>query len=89
MSRVLTEPEVIQVLKNAVTEMQLDFSEATEETLLESLGMDSLDRLELVSILEDALSVRIPDETLKAIQTVGQLAACLIQLQISQLDQGG
>ena len=88
MPKVLTEPEMIQKLKNAAAEMQLDFGAATEETLLDSLGMDSLDRLELVSILEDALSVRIPDEVLRTIQTVGQLVECLIQLQAIRSDRG-
>jgi acyl carrier protein len=46
--------------------------------------MDSLAKLELVSVLEDEMSVRIPDELLKEINTAGDLVECLRKLQASE-----
>lgn len=81
MPQTLSEPAMTALLKQAAEKVDVDFGEATQGTPLESLGMDSLTQLELVALMEEELSVRIPDEDLKAIQTVGQLVTCLTRLQ--------
>ena len=81
MPQPLSEPAMTELLRQAAEKVEVDLGEATGSTPLEDLGMDSLARLELVSIVEEELSVRIPDEDLKAIRTVGQLVTCLMRLQ--------
>ncbi len=44
-----------------------------EAKLMEDLELDSLDRIEIVSAIEDKFDVQIPDETLKDIQTYGDI----------------
>jgi acyl carrier protein len=51
----------------------LDAATITKETTFESLGIDSLDTVELVMQLEDDLGIQIELE--EKIATVGELAA--------------
>jgi acyl carrier protein len=44
---------------------------------IDALGMDSLQTLELVAWAEERLSVRVPDEDLARIGSVGELSAVL------------
>ena len=44
----------------------------TTETSFEELGMDSLDGLNLVFELEEAVDITIPDDRVKEMQSVGQ-----------------
>jgi len=84
MSDVTSEPELMELLRNAAEKIDVNLSGTTQDTSLESLGMDSLAKLELVSILEDELSIRISDEKLKEIRTAGDLVACLLELQAAR-----
>ena len=45
----------------------------TEHTLINDLGADSLDIVELVMTFEDMFEMDIPDEDAQAIQTVGDM----------------
>jgi acyl carrier protein len=82
MAKVLHEEELMQLVKTIAEEaLEVDLSGATPQTPLRSLGMDSLDQLELVSDLEDHLQVCIPDSELKELETVGGLIAALMALQ--------
>lgn len=82
MPRVLDDSEVAELISRiASASLEVDMSEVTLETRLDSIGMDSLTQLELVTALEDELSVRIPDEAIVEIQTVGQLVRCFADLQ--------
>jgi len=47
--------------------------------LFESLGVDSMHVLELLSEIEDEFDVEIPDYELRDVKTFGQLAACIDQ----------
>jgi acyl carrier protein len=78
-----------ELLRTAAEKIDVDLSETTPGTPLESVGMDSLAKLELIAILEDELSVRIPDEALREIKTVGQLVTCLIQVQSARAGSEG
>ena len=85
MAKVLQEEELMELVKKVVEEaMDVDLSNATPQTRLRSLGMDSLDQLEFVSDLEDHLQVCIPDSQLKGLETVGGLIAALMALQAAQ-----
>ena len=41
--------------------------------ILDDLGADSLDVVELVMALEDAFQIEVPDEEMEAIRTVGDV----------------
>jgi len=52
----------------------------TKDTVISTLGMDSVAVMELVSFFEEKLAVRIPDEELNHIRTVGDLRDALAKL---------
>jgi acyl carrier protein len=87
MADLLREEELIALVKNAAEEaLDMDLSDATPPTSLRSLGLDSLDQLELVSALEERLEVCIPDRYLDRVETVGDLIKALADLQASRPD---
>ena len=49
----------------------------TLEADIDALGLDSLQTLELVAWAEERLSVRVPDETLARVGSIGDLSAAL------------
>ena len=63
-----------KLVKYASKQLELDASEITPESTFESLGIDSLDIVEMVMELEGELGVdlEVEDET---ITTFGQMAA--------------
>lgn len=55
---------------------QLDVEESVvtmEASILEDLGADSLDIVDLVMTLEDEFDMEIPDEEIENIKTVGDI----------------
>lgn len=52
----------------------------TPETSFESLGVDSLDLINLSFEVEEAFNVEIPDESLSAIRTVQDMARGVVAL---------
>ncbi len=52
----------------------------TKDTVISTLGMDSVAVMELVSFFEERLAVRIPDEELNRIRTVGDLRDAIAKL---------
>ncbi|MBP0962726.1 MAG: acyl carrier protein [Oscillospiraceae bacterium] len=55
---------------------QLDVEESVvtmEAAILEDLGADSLDIVDLVMTLEDEFDMEIPDEEIETIKTVGDI----------------
>ena len=59
--------EVIAVVAQT---QKLSPDEVSLDSSFEELGVDSLDRLEIVTQLEDKYDIRIPDEALRNIRTV-------------------
>ncbi len=49
----------------------------TQETSLEQLGIDSLDKINLLFELESAFNIDIPDEVARSIKTVGDIVGKL------------
>ena len=49
----------------------------SEATLLDDLGADSLDVVEMVMALEETFDLEIPDEDVEGIQTVGDVESYL------------
>jgi acyl carrier protein len=73
--------DVIQLFTEAALEVDnRKLSNVTRETVISALGMDSVAVMELVSYFEEKLAVRIPDEDLNHIRTVGDLRDALAKL---------
>ena len=51
--------------------MDLDPDTLDDDTSFESLEADSLDRIEMVTAMEDEFGVTVDDDDLEAIETVG------------------
>lgn len=59
-------------------QLDADRDSITEETdILDDLGADSLDVVDLVMTLEDEFDMEIPDEDVEGIRTVGELVKYL------------
>ena len=70
---------VLEKLSGLLCE-QLDIEpdEVNENTdIINDLGADSLDVVDLVMTLEDEFDIEIPDEDIEGIRTVGELARYL------------
>ena len=70
--------DVIELFQKAALEVDnKKLTGLTKDTVISTLGMDSVAVMELVSYFEERLQVRIPDEELGRIRTVGDLRDCL------------
>ena len=89
MVRIPREKELMELVREVAEEvLDMDLSDATLQTPLRSLGMDSADQLELVSVLEDRLDVGLPDSEFAQLETVGGLIAAFAELQAAEADGG-
>lgn len=52
-----------------------------DDVTFESLGLDSLDLVELTLVIEEQTGIKIEDEELEGIRTVGQAADAIEQKQ--------
>ncbi|MDJ1121342.1 phosphopantetheine-binding protein [Olsenella sp. YH-ols2217] len=59
-----------KVVETVAETMDADVNELTEETTFDSLSADSLDKIELVTALEDAFDASLDDDQLVDIQTI-------------------
>ncbi|HTY64215.1 MAG TPA: aminotransferase class I/II-fold pyridoxal phosphate-dependent enzyme [Acidobacteriota bacterium] len=81
-----TDQELIHVLKAAVYDISLkELGDITPETRIPELGLDSVAVMELIGVLEEELSIRIPDEDVAALGTVGDLLQLIRRLSPSGL----
>ena len=70
----MTRPELLQIFRSSASEIaEKDLSKVEENGVIAELGIDSLELLEVIGGLERDLNIRIPDDQLVGIQTVGQL----------------
>jgi acyl carrier protein len=61
-------------------QLGVDLAEMTPEAnILDDLGADSLDVVELVMALEDAFDLEVPDEDAEAMRTVGDVEAYVLK----------
>ena len=76
-----TQVNVLELFTQAALEVDnRKLTGLTKDTVISTLGMDSVAVMELVSFFEEKLSVRIPDEELSRIRTVGDLRDALARL---------
>ena len=74
---------LFEKVRNALaTQFEMDPEEITAETnLIDDLGADSLDVVELIMSLEDDFGVSIPDEDVAELYTVGRIVDYLENLK--------
>ena len=72
---------VIELFQKAALEVDnKKLTGLTKDTVISTLGMDSVAVMELVSYFEEQLNVRIPDEELSRIRTVRDLRDAVAKL---------
>jgi len=84
----VTEQEIIERIDRSIAEeFELDRGEMTpEKTLFQDLGLDSLDIVDLVIVLETAFKFKIrEEEAIKKIRTLGDIHAFVLRKK-SELD---
>ena len=75
----MDEGQVLELVKAKLDEIKVEnASAATMDTTWEELDVDSLDLVELVQSLEDEYGVRIEDEQLKGVRTVGDAVRLVV-----------
>jgi acyl carrier protein len=73
--------DVIEMFKQAAFEVDnRRLTDLKSDTVIATLGMDSVAVMELVSYFEEKLGVRIPDEELSKIRTVKDLRDTIAKL---------
>ena len=73
--------DVVEMFKQAAFEVDnRRLTDLRGETVIATLGMDSVAVMELVSYFEEKLAVRIPDEELSRIRTVKDLRDAIARL---------
>jgi acyl carrier protein len=73
--------DVVEMFKQAAFEVDnRRLPDLKAETLIATLGMDSVAVMELVAYFEEKLGVRIPDEELSKIKTVRDLRDTVARL---------
>ena len=66
------------VIKNLMEQLELSRDEITPESrFVEDFSMDSLDMVEMLIHLEKETGIKIPNEEIKDIRTVGELVRYL------------
>jgi 8-amino-7-oxononanoate synthase/acyl carrier protein len=76
-----TDQELIHVLKAAVYDISLkELGYINTETRISELGLDSVAVMELIGVLEENFSIRIRDEEIASLGTVGDLLKLIRKL---------
>lgn len=83
---ILTEPEVCKRVVTIVTEHLCVMTDKVVDTadLVEDLGADSLDKIELVMACEEEFGIEILDSVASDLRTVGDVVAMIFREQTAQ-----
>lgn len=76
-----TKNEIFEKVRSVVAE-KLNLEEETiapESAILEDLGADSLDVVDLVMALEEEFDIQVPDEDMENLTTVGDIVNYVVQ----------
>jgi len=78
----VTREEVTERVRRTMKELfEVNAERVTPETkLIDDLGLDSIDALDLAAHLEELSPRRIPDDRLKALRTVGDVVDLVLVL---------
>jgi acyl carrier protein len=78
----MNEEQVLTLVRQKLDEIKVEGADqATMDTTWEELDVDSLDLVELVQSLEDEYGIRIDDEQLKPIKSVGDAVRLVIAVK--------
>lgn len=87
MQEILGATELTDLLREVAEELEIDLTDAGPDTELESLGIDSLTELELITALEDRTGLRVTDDQVQWIKSINDLVVCLVDLQRARAGQ--
>ena len=77
----MAQVSITQLFAQAAQEVNgKKLSGLTQDTVISKLGLDSVAVMELVSFFEEKLDIRMPDEELAKVQTLGDLGALVKRL---------
>ncbi len=69
-----TDQDLVRILKTAVYDISLkELGDINSGTKISELGLDSVAVMELIGVLEESFAIRIKDEEVVALETVGDL----------------
>jgi len=77
----MTDQEIVALINSSLAEeFEFDLAKMTPETeLFEDMGLDSLDVVDLVIVLETAFSIKIrEEEAIRKIRTLGDIHSFVI-----------
>lgn len=75
----VTADQVLEKIKEVVPKFGVDPDDVNGEATLEDLDMDSLDVVEVMQAIEDELGIRVPDEDLEDLSTIGDAIAAVVK----------
>lgn len=83
----MAQVDIIHLFKQAALEVNgKKLDQLSKDTVISKLGLDSVAVMELVSYFEEKLNIRMPDEDLAKVQTLGDLGAVVKRLVPSGTD---
>ena len=75
----VTQEEVLAKIKEIVPKFGVNPDDVSDSSTLEDLDMDSLDVVEIMQAIEDDLGIRVPDEDLEDLTTIGDAVAAVVK----------
>lgn len=75
----VTSEEVLNKIKEIVPKFGVNPDDVKDESTLEDLDMDSLDVVEIMQAIEDDMGIRVPDEDLEDLTTIGDAVAAVVK----------
>ena len=81
MDQTITNSETIfsKIAEHIAETANVPLEKITTESKFQELGMDSLDALSLISDLEEEYKIKIPNQEVLKIQTVGQAVDAMVK----------
>jgi len=71
---IMNRAQLLELFKKTAAEIaEKDFASVSEDSVIASMGVDSLAMLEVVGEMERELTIQIPDDQLVGLETVRQL----------------
>jgi acyl carrier protein len=75
----VTQEEVLNKIKEIVPKFGVNPDDVSDTSTLEDLDMDSLDVVEIMQAIEDDLGIRVPDEDLEDLTTIGDAVTAVVK----------
>jgi acyl carrier protein len=75
----VTAEAVLEKIKEIVPKFGVNPDDVKDGSTLEDLDMDSLDVVEIMQAIEDDMGIRVPDEDLEDLTTIGDAVAAVVK----------